>query len=274
MVYQPPSILFQIGNFTIYSWGTIVALGVLITLFLILRKAKKQKISKEHIYNTFISIFIGAIIFARLFYVLANLSEFNLFDIFAIWKGGLFGIGTITGGLLGMFFYTKMAKLNFLYIADIFVLYIPLTFAIGRIGCFLRGCCFGLPTTMPWGIVYSQNSLAGAVGLAGIPLHPTQIYHAIANITIFIILLNINKINTKIKTKGYRLRHGLTFFLFFVLFSSQRFLIDFVRYSPPHYHIFGLTIFQISYAMLFIIFFISLLLIFKKSNKDYKNKEE
>jgi len=252
--YQPTPILFHLGSFNIYTYGIVIAVAFLTALFFILKKAKKEGVKEEHIYNLVLSIAIGSLVLGRIFYFFVNIGEFSSFlDIFAIWRGGFFGIGTLFGGLLGALIYTKKAKLDFAQIMDLIAPYVALAFAIGRIGCFLRGCCFGMPTTLPWGIVYSENSLAAEAGFAGVPLHPTQLYHVLCNFIIFLILLRINKINKLKKPKG------MTFLLFLLLFSLQRILIDFIRYYPPEYYIFSFTIFQLAYALVFI--FVAVLLL-------------
>lgn len=241
--YHPIPLLFRVGSFNVYSFGVAVVIAILTALFLILKQAKKAGIKNEHIYNLILSIIIGAIVVGRVSYFFANVNEFSSFlEIFAIWRGGFFGIGTIIGGLLGASLYTKKSKLDFTQVMNLIAPYIALAFAIGRIGCFLRGCCFGLPTTLPWGIVYSENSLAGVAGLAGVPLHPAQLYHFLSNFIIFLILLKVNRLK---KPKQ-------TFLLFLLLFSLQRILIDFVRYYPEKYYISSFTIFQFAYFSIFI----------------------
>jgi len=251
--YQPIPILFHLGSFNIYTYGVVIVIAILTTLFLILKKAKKEGIKEEHIYNLVLFIVIGSLVLGRLFYFFENINEFSSFlDIFAIWRGGFFGIGTLFGGLLGALIYTKKTKLDFAQIMDLIAPYVALAFAIGRIGCFLRGCCFGMPTSLPWGIVYGENSLAAEAGFAGVPLHPTQLYFVLGNFVIFLILLRINKINKLKKPKG------TTFLLFLLLFSLQRILLDFIRYYPSEYHISFFTIFQLAYALVFI--FVAVLL--------------
>lgn len=245
--YSPQPILLQIGFFKAYSYGFMLALAFLLDLFLILRQARKQKIQEKHIYSLFFFIVLSAMIFSRLFYFIFNFGEFNsLLEFFEIWKGGSFGIGAIIGGIFGGFVYCKKAKLNFLAMLNLFAPYLALTIALGRIGCFLRGCCFGIPTNLPWGILYTSDSLAVAAGFTGIPLHPTQLYHFLADILIFFFLF---REQNRIKNQ----KPGKLFLLFLLLFSAERFIIDFIRYYPAKYHtIMSLTVFQIVYGLVFI----------------------
>lgn len=255
--YQPVPILFRLGSFNVYSFGVAIVVAILTALFLILKQAKKEGIKEEHVSNLILFIIIGSVIVGRASYFFANVSEFSsLVDIFAIWRGGFFGIGTLIGGLLAALLYTKKAKLDFTRALNLIVPYVALAFAIGRIGCFLRGCCFGLPTSLPWGLVYSENSLAGAVGLAGVPLHPVQLYLVLSNFAIFLILLRINKLK-----EPKHMFKGQTFLLFLFLFSLQRILIDFVRYYPRTYYISSFTIFQFAYASIFVF---AAILLFRK----------
>ena len=104
-----------------------------------------------------------------------------------------------------------------------------LGYAFGRIGCFLNGCCFGLPTNLPWGVVFPPGSLADFY-CHGERLHPTELYSSFSGLLIFIILALLYRHK---KFNGQILFWGL------ILYSIYRFLVEFLRYSPIHW--LGLT---------------------------------
>jgi len=138
-------------------------------------------------------------------------------------------LGGVLGGLLGVFLAQRLLRFRY-PVSDAFAFALPIGLAIGRIGCLLGGCCFGIPTNLPWAITYPVNSHAYnthlAKGLIGpdastsLPIHPTQLYEIVFLLATVAILLISRK---RLK------RSGSLFYLFIVLYSSLRFLEEFVR---------------------------------------------
>lgn len=258
--YNPIPILLEIGPFKVYSYGLMLCIAALVFLCLVRKRiGKLAEPDKEYSLLAFIIFF--AVIGARIAYFLVNRNEFQSFySFFRVWNGGISEIGGLIGGIAGVCIFSVLNNIRFKKMLDVIIPYVALSFAIGRIGCFLRGCCFGLPTSMPWGILYGENSLAYESGL-NVPIHPTQIYLALGNIVIFLILL---KIYSKKKDTA-----GFTSLSFITLFSLQRFLIDFIRYYPEANYAGKFTIFQIAYAFLFLL---SILLLFLLSFRRKKRK--
>jgi phosphatidylglycerol:prolipoprotein diacylglycerol transferase len=241
-------VLFQLGSIKIYTYGTILALALLLALYLIIKQAKKERIENEHAYNIVAYMALLGLIGARLIYLLINANEFSSFyDVLAMWKGGYSGIGAVLFSIMAVYLYSKAKKLNFFQIMDIIIPYAILVAVFGRVACFLRGCCHGLPTNLPWGILYEQGSIAGLSGFS-VPVHPTQLYHMLANLFIFAILFFALRAKSG---KKYKV-HGKVFALFLILFPLQRILIDFLRYYPERYYMGSFTIFQLGYFALFL----------------------
>jgi len=253
--------LFKIWGFSVQTWGSIVALGIIIGIVLMLVEAKKRKL-----YDLPISILaymmVLGLIFGRIAYILVNLNQFQtFFSLFEIWKGGIISWGVLLGVIAGILIFKWMNKITFKQIfelADLMAPYLILAVAIGRIGCFLRGCCFGIPTALPWGLVYSGNDLLPALYL-GKGLHPTELYHSIADFIIFFVLLKLYKKREKLKQVNAKSRFtffnksGNIFLLFIMLYSAERFFIDFLRYHPANEYLLGITITQIIFATLFMV---------------------
>src|SRR5690606_15703803 len=106
--------------------------------------------------------------------------------------------------------------------ADLFAPGIALGHVIGRFGCLLAGCCYGRPTDMPWAITFTDPAAAANVGTPlGIPLHPTQLYDAGAELPIMVLLLATER-------RG-RTFAGRTFWLYILLYGVSRFIIEFYR---------------------------------------------
>jgi phosphatidylglycerol:prolipoprotein diacylglycerol transferase len=162
------------------------------------------------------------------------------FAIINPWQGGTFGIGgmNLVGGLilstiLGMAFL-RWKKQPVLLGVDLVMPALALGIGLTRLGCFLNGCCWGLPTTLPWGVTFPAESVTGAyqeLTQCG-PVHPTQIYSSLAAFFIFGLLLYLER---------FKKFNGFTFCVFGIAYGTKRFLIDFLRHYPPHEVHAGLT---------------------------------
>lgn len=260
MITITPSVeLLKIGAFSVKTWGFIVALGIIAALFFIFRKAKEKKILNRT--EELIAYFaVSALIGGRLAYVAVNPSEFSsVLSLFEIWKGGIISWGVLIGGIAGIFIFKITAKIKadrLFSIVDLCAPYFALASAIGRIGCFLRGCCFGIQTALPWGVIYIEG-LSSHQGLGAV--HPTQIYHAIADFLIFIVLLRINRkkdiLEKKSKKSKYEFfsKKGGVFLLFLALYSAERFFIDFLRWHSANDYIGRITVTQFIFIFIFLI---------------------
>lgn len=214
ILYNPVPVLFKIGPVTVHTWGVMVAIAFLACSFLIAKEAKFRKEDPDFVSGTLFYIIVGAIIGSRLAYVFLDLPSFlaKPLSIFVLWEGGMVSYGGIIGGVLGALIYIKVKKGSFLKFADIVAPYIPLGFAIGRIGCFLNWDDYGIASTLPW-----------AVQVAGdIPRHPTQIYLIIADIAMFVILMKLRHRLDKKK--------GSMFFAFLGVYGALRLVVEPLRY--------------------------------------------
>ncbi|MFH0936222.1 MAG: prolipoprotein diacylglyceryl transferase [Candidatus Woesearchaeota archaeon] len=218
----PYPVLYNIGSIEITTYGFFIAFGILISTIL---AAKKD----EKVYDlTFYVILLG-LICARLLYVIENNIILNFYK---FWDGGLSWYGALIGGIIGVLYYTKKNKLNFWKYANKLSPYLALGIGIGRIGCFLRGCCYGIQSNLPWAINYLNEFR-----------HPTQLYLSAHGFLIFFIL-------RKIKNNQFA--------WFLILYSVGRFLIDFLRVYDIKYY--GLSLPQIISIFTFLIG----LILFKK----------
>ncbi len=216
----------QIGPITLYTWGMFLALAFLIAFFWILKKAKKQKINSDIIYGSFTWIILGAIIGARLGYIFQFPKHYfsQPLEILKIWEGGLTLHGGIFGVLIAGIIYAKFAEVSkrlFFQIADLMVLVLPISIAVGRIGCSLINDHQGAETSLPWGIIWPN----------GIVRHPVAEYLIISALILFFVL---RFLKPRLKEPGQ------LFFAFLLLYSISRFLLDFTRatgtlLSDPRY---------------------------------------
>ena len=138
-------IICQIGPFTVYSYGVMLTVAVLVCSFLIGKEAKVRGLPPEKMLDLVFWVVVGGIIGARLFYILLNAGFYwdNPLEMLMLWHGGLaFQGGLIVGFLSGCYFIRKNS-LPFLPTLDLLAPYVALGHAIGRLGCFLNGCCYG-----------------------------------------------------------------------------------------------------------------------------------
>lgn len=211
-------VFLKLGPVTIYSYGVMMALAFLSSIFMLSHNFHKNGKPKELAFDLSITIMLSSIIGARIFYVLTNLSYFmkTPSEILKVYHGGLVYYGGFIGALIGGFIFVKIKKLSFIELADLVIPVVSLGQAIGRIGCFLNGCCYGNPTTCSLGIKFP-------VLHDNICRIPTQLYSSFANLMIFFFLMW--RLNNK-KFKGeviadYLMGYGLF-----------RFIIEFFRGDP------------------------------------------
>ncbi len=255
-------ILFKIGPLTLHTYGMLISLGFIAGISLAIYLGKKEDIAKEKILDIGFYTLLSAIIGSRLFFVLIEYEDFikNPIDIFKIWEGGLVFFGGLLLAVPVLLIYLKQNRLPALKTFDLLAPCVAIGHAIGRIGCFSAGCCYGKPTSLPWGITFtSPDSMA----LRGIPLHPTQLYESFAEIGIFIFLLFLRK------HKGF---NGQIFWTYVLLYSFARFVIEFFRGDTVRGFIYdGFSIAQGMSITLFVASIVFLLYLHKKQRELNKN---
>ena len=210
----------HLGPISINWYGITFLLGFLAGGALTYRWALRFNIPREKIPDILLWIMVGSVIGARFYFIAQNDPGSYLREpwrVLAIWEGGLAYFGGLFGGVLAAFLFTRRQELPFFRVADLFAPAILVGSAIGRISCGLAGMDYGTPTTLPWGVVYTNpNSYAPTDGVAR---HPDQFYELIGDLLLAALL---------IKFRG-RFRDGVLFLTYLVLFSVLRFLLFFVR---------------------------------------------
>jgi phosphatidylglycerol:prolipoprotein diacylglycerol transferase len=212
--------LFSLGPVTIYTYGVLLAVSYLLGLWLAMRRAKKWGLDANRVMDLGIYIIIAALIGAKLLLLVVDFDQFSRTpaDIMSLARsGGVFYGGLILATLVA-FWYMARHKMPFWTTCDVFAPGIALGHVTGRLGCLAAGCCYGKPTTLPWGITFTNPLAAANVGTPlGIPLHPTQAYEAGAELLILGLLLATER-------KG-RPFPGRTFWLYMLLYAISRYII-------------------------------------------------
>lgn len=248
MFASPGDIAFSIGSVSIYYYGIIMAIaltvGVLTAAFV--AKIFYPELKPDVIFNIAPIVIISALLGARIYYCLLNLSYYshNLLEIFNVRQGGLSIHGAILGGLIGGIIYAKKHKLPILKLCDIFSYGLILGQSIGRWGNFFNSEAFGRPT---------ESFLKLYIPIYKRPLeymqhsyfHPTFLYESILDLLIFLILFFIVRRLTKNKD-------GIVFFTYMILYSIARILIEQIRIDSV-LNVFGIPIAQIVSAVIILI---------------------
>jgi phosphatidylglycerol:prolipoprotein diacylglycerol transferase len=212
------------GTITIYTYGVLLAAAYLLGLQLALVRAKARKLDPTRVMDLGIYIIISALVGAKLLLLVTDFRTFrsNPAELFNLLReGGVFYGGLIVAVVVALW-YIRRVGLPLWITCDVFAPGIALGHVVGRFGCFFAGCCFGKPTTVRWAITFTDPFAAANVGTPlNVPLHPTQLYEAGAELLILIVLLVTEKSGRKFS--------GRTFWLYMLLYAISRYVIEFYR---------------------------------------------
>lgn len=236
---------FVLFGKTISVYMITALVGFLVILYYTYRTAQKKRLDEIHMLYMILFSTIGVGIGGHLLYGITNLNQFvwlmrNLWNL-PSWKtfwdylmlifGGSVFYGGLTGAILVFFIYVKRNHLDAGAYSDIATTAIPLFHTFGRMGCFLSGCCYGIP----WehGITYHYSAIESANFVARFPV---QLVEAGLNLCLFFLLLYF--LNTN-RFKSHLLH------LYLLIYPSYRFLLEFLRGDEYRGFLFGLSTSQI-----------------------------
>ncbi len=227
--------LVQFGSFYIPTYGVLVALGFLAGLGITLRLARRVGLPADQITNLAVYCAMAGIVGAKLFMFLFDIGDYvhdpaRIFSLETLQAAGVFHGGFIAAFIVALL-YVRKQRLPAFPTMDVFAPGIALGQAIGRLGCFAAGCCWGKECDLPWGVRFRSNE-AAPVPLDK-TLHPVQLYESAADLIIFGILYHRFRRND---------RGGQIIGLYLVLYSTARFVIEFFRvHEQPLVGPFSLT---------------------------------
>ncbi|MGA2857482.1 MAG: prolipoprotein diacylglyceryl transferase [Candidatus Sulfotelmatobacter sp.] len=227
--------LFHIGRFFLPTYGFLVSTGVLIGLWISVRNAERMGINGEKAWNLGILVVLCGILGAKVLYVIVDWSYYSAHpgEIFSL--GTLQAGGVFSGGLLAAFvaaaWYVWKNHLPALGTCDAFAPGLAMGHAIGRIGCFAAGCCYGKETHHWWGVTFT-NPLAFSITQTPlhVPLEPTQLFESAVELANFIFLTWLLK---------RRKFDGQIIGAFMFLYGFARFFLEFLRGDPGRGSVFG-----------------------------------
>lgn len=227
--------LIRIGSFHIATYGFLVASGMLLGLYVVLQLSKKQNLDPDQMWNLCGLVILAGIIGSKALYIITDWGYYSthpgqIFSLSTLQAGGVFSGGLVLA-LLTAILYLRKHKISFLQAADVIAPGLALGHAIGRVGCFSAGCCFGRETSVPWSVTFT-NPLANEVtGVPlGVRLHPTQLYEMVAELVNFAILYWLA---TRKKFEGQVIG------LYMVMYGIQRYVIEFYRGDPGRGEVWG-----------------------------------
>jgi len=220
-------VAFTIGSVSVAWYGIMVALAVITLIaWAMLAVRRGANLTYSTVINAAIVGIPSGVIFSRLLHVI------DYWDYFVEHPGQIIGgegltiYGAVLGAALGIWIYSRITKKNFGYLADVLAPGIILAQAVGRVGCTINGCCYGVESHLPWAVIYAHPE---SLGPLGIPVHPTQVYEIIYNLIVFGILVALRK----------RFRpDGSLFLIYLTFYAAWRLGIDFIREGNPF--LFGL----------------------------------
>jgi phosphatidylglycerol:prolipoprotein diacylglycerol transferase len=250
-------VLFRIGNFPINTYGVFLALAFLCAILITVKLAARDGLPREKIYDLCLWMLLSSLVGSKIlmFFTEPEYRDhpLQLLSLDFLRSGGVF-YGGLIGAILTGYFLMRRYQLPWWKTADACAPGIAIGNFFGRQGCFAAGCCWGKPTTLPWGVKFSElgHEITGVPTVvsqltdpaqqaywaqmlggefAPLHLHPTQLYESFAMLIVFFFLLWLHK---------HRRFSGQVILFYALLYSVIRFAIEFLR-DDPRGDLFGLT---------------------------------
>jgi phosphatidylglycerol:prolipoprotein diacylglycerol transferase len=226
--------IFHIGSFPVNTYGVFLAIAFLCAILVSVKLAERDGLPREKIYDLSLWMLLASLVGSKVLMLFTE-PEYRgnpgqLFSLDFLRSGGVFYGGLIGAVLMG-YILIKRYKLPWWKTADACAPGIAIGNFFGRQGCFAAGCCWGKPTTLPWGVKFTELGHE----ITGVPtdtyLHPTQLYESFAMLIVFFFLLWLHK---------HKKFSGQVILVYALLYSIVRFAIEFVR-DDPRGDILGLT---------------------------------
>ncbi|MDQ2856681.1 MAG: prolipoprotein diacylglyceryl transferase [Acidobacteriota bacterium] len=226
--------LFRIGSFPVHTYGVFLALAFLGAIMVTARLGSRDGLPRERIYDLCLWMLLASLIGSKALMFLTEPDYRGnpraLLSLDFLRSGGVF-YGGLIGAVVTGYFLMRHYKLPWWKTADACAPGIALGNVLGRLGCFSAGCCWGKPTTEPWGVRFTElaHEITGVP--TGAPLHPTQLYESLSMLVVFFFLLWLHR---------HRRFSGQVILAYALLYSAIRFVIEFFR-DDPRGDILGLT---------------------------------
>jgi phosphatidylglycerol:prolipoprotein diacylglycerol transferase len=213
----------HLGPLPIFSYGAMLALAFIAAIGLTSRQALRAGINIEHVLDCAFYIIVCSILMARIGYIISHLGEYRadtsgtmIWNMLKIHEGGLSFHGGVAGGALAVIYFCWRRKIPVFLFGDAVMPGLALGLAMGRVGCFLNGCCYGRPWDGPWAMAVPSLH-------DGIHRHPTQIYDLVFNVAIALLLIS--------PLARLKRKNGDLFAFWLILSGITRFILEIFRYG-------------------------------------------
>ncbi len=227
-------ILLHLGPVTIHTYGVLLALAFLATVGVARYAATHSltgfvPLTASEVVDWGCWTMAGGILGGRVLYILLNWSTYRTqpLEILAIWHGGLVWYGGFAGGIVAQWWYARRAHRSFLRISDQVIPFVTLGHAIGRLGCLLNGCCYGIPTSAWFGVRFPDQPQA---------VVPTQLFESASLLVLFLILRSL-------QTPPGLKSPGRLFGVYLIGYGIIRWTVEYWRANQPMLSI-GITLHQ------------------------------
>ncbi len=261
-------ILFKIGPIPIHSYGLMIAIGFLTAIYLVQRDAVKAGLDPKVFADGAFWVLPLGIAGTRLLHIVMFPEGYSWGDPLgwiAVWRGGLVFQGGPPVAIVFIWFYLKKKNVSFWKASDIVVPYLAMAHGLGRVGCFLNGCCYGAPSDLPWAFPYRRVPWDISLPATGSPayldhlrrfpdmtpmdhwshaIHPTQLYGVVGLLMLCGILLYLRK--------HWNPFDGFLLPTYFVIYGIGRFVVEFFRGDHNPTHVLDLSdqqIFSVAFAL-------------------------
>jgi len=226
--------IIRIGSFPINTYGVFLAVAFLCAILISVRLARRDGLPSEKIYDLSLWMLLAGLVGSKILMLFTEpeyrANPLQLVSLDFLRSGGVW-YGGLLGAVIASVWLMRRYQLPWWKTADVFAPGLAIGNFFGRQGCFAAGCCWGKPTSLPWGVKFTELGHE----ITGVPtdtyLHPTQLYESFAMLLVFLFLLWLHK------RKRFS---GQVILAYALLYSIIRFAIEFVR-DDPRGDVLGLT---------------------------------
>ncbi len=262
-------VLVHIGSFSLPTYGVLVALGVFLGLVVAGKLSERQGIDSEKAWNLGAIAILAAVLGAKVLMFLLDWKYYannprELVSLSTFQAGGVF-YGGLIAGVAASLWYIRRNKMPVLRTCDAFAPGIALGHVFGRFGCFAAGCCFGKPTSLPWGVKFTNPLARDISGTPlGVYIHPTELYEAAIELINFVILLLL------IRRKKFE---GQVIGAYLFLYGVERFFLEFLRDDPGRGEVFGGAMTGTQLISIFMVLIGGLLWLWRRPVQESKTQQ-
>ena len=217
-------VLFEIYGIRLYSYGLMIAIGVIVAVSLGERLIKKIGLNSDDMYSLSVYALIGGVLGGKLLYIIVEIRHFinNPYEFISTLGSGFAIYGSILGGIIAVYIFCTRKKLKLLKVLDLIIPCVAIAQGFGRIGCFLAGCCYGKVTDSIIGVCFNSPFTSD-----GLKRYPTQIFSSAFDFALGIFLFWYwSKVRKNEETSGK------VFALYLIIQCVGRFAIEFIRDDP------------------------------------------